>query len=101
MLSDAEREMRIRIAADVEFERLVEYVLITAGRRIEQADRFTGANLLSAHDGVAGGRARELDHRGGPAHDFLDRGFYHRRIGLEPAKLFGIFDKREQAAAGR
>src|SRR5580700_5966802 len=93
--------MRIRIAADVELERLREYVLVAAGRRIEQTNRLAGANLLSAHDCVADGGARELDYRRSPAHDFLDRGFNQRRIGFEPPKLFWIFDEREQAAAGR
>ena len=93
--------MRIWIAADVELERLLEHVLVAAGRRIEQTYRLACANLLSVHDRVARAGACKLDNRGGPAHDFFDRGFDQCGIGLEPTELFGVFEQREQAATGR
>src|SRR5208282_4971695 len=46
MLTDSECQMRVRIAADVELERLIENILVAVGRRMEQAHRLAGANLL-------------------------------------------------------
>jgi hypothetical protein len=43
MLADSEREKRVRIAPDVELERLIEDVLVSVGRRVEQADRLARA----------------------------------------------------------
>src|SRR5208282_4267560 len=46
VLSDAECDVRIRIAPDVEFERLCEHFFIPIRRGIKQANRFARANLL-------------------------------------------------------
>src|SRR5581483_11552135 len=93
--------MRIRIAADIELERLVEYVFVAVGRRIEQADRLPGANLLAAHDSILSRGARELDDRRGPARDLFHSRLHHPRISLEPLELVRILDHREQTAGGR
>src|SRR5215472_12829225 len=72
MLADSERDVRIRVAPDVEFERFVEHFLVTVRRGIEQADGFSSRDLLAADLGVFRRSARELDHRRGPSHDLFD-----------------------------
>src|SRR5208282_6834631 len=69
VLADSKRQMRVRVARDVEAERSVEDFLIAVGRGIEQAQRLAGLYFLAADLGVFRGGARELDHRRGPSHD--------------------------------
>src|SRR5271169_3916541 len=101
MLTDAERDMRIRIAADVELERILENFLVAIGRRIEQAYRFAGFDLLAANLGIFGSGARELNHRRRPSHDLFDRRVDQLRIALELLPFGRIVDESLQAAGGR
>src|SRR5579864_996424 len=101
MLADPERDVRVRIAADVELERALEDFFVAISRGIEQAHRLTGANLLPANLGVRACGPRELDDRGRPADDLLDRGIDQRRIAPELLPFVGILDKSLQPASSR
>src|SRR5215475_8005268 len=101
VLADSKCQMGVRIAPDIKLERLLEHVFVAIGRWIEQAHRLPRPNFLSANRRVPNRSARELNDRGGPSHDFLDRRLDDSRLPLEAAELVGMFDQCEQAAGGR
>src|SRR5580704_17691603 len=101
MLADAEGDLRIRIAADVELERILEDVFVAIRRRVEQAYRFAGFDLLPADLDIFSGGARKLDDRRRPSHDLLDRRVDQLGIALELLPFSRIVDESLQAAGGR
>src|ERR1035437_5084998 len=93
MLPEAECNMRIRIAADVELERLRENFFIAVRRRIKQAHRFAGFDLLAANHGIFARGPRELNNRCRPAQDLFDGRVDQPRIALELLPLVRMLDE--------
>src|SRR5216683_3356674 len=63
VLADAEGDVLIGITSDVQRERILENILVTIGRGIEEREHVALMDFLAMKIGVRGGRARELDHR--------------------------------------
>ncbi len=101
MLADAECDLRIRTAADVELERLLENFFVAVRRRIKQAYRFPSFDLLAANHRVFGRGPRELNNRRRPAHDLFHRRVDQPGIALELLPLGRMLDESQQAAGGR
>ena len=98
---DAEGQMAVGLTIHPEREGLREHLLVAIGRGIEEAHRLTGADLLPSQLEVLGGRAAELDHGRGPAHDLLHRN--RDELGIPPQllELAGMLRERQQATAHR
>ena len=73
VLTEAEREVRVRAAIDAERERVVEHVLVAVRRREVQRHLLAGADLHPADLAVLGRDAREVADRADPAQDLLHR----------------------------
>src|SRR5688572_19178555 len=69
----SEAEVRVRLAADVEAERLGEDALVAVRGHLPERHLVARADLLAAELDVAGGGAALVHARRGPAHDLLDR----------------------------
>jgi hypothetical protein len=63
VLADAEGDVLIGITSDVQRKRILENILVTVGRGIEEREHLAVADFLAMKIGVRGGRACELDHR--------------------------------------
>ena len=76
-------------------------VLVAVGRRVEQSDAVTGAQLLAAELDVAGHGAGEADHRARPPQDLLGGGWQQGRILPEFGELVGVVEQRHQPLGER
>src|SRR5690349_17364734 len=66
----AEARVGVRVAGQVEAERLVEHVLVPVGRVVEQHDLVAGRErVVAQRRPVLGHGAPEVDDRAGPPHD--------------------------------
>ena len=74
-----EAEVRIRVAAEVEAERIGEHVLVAVRRRFPEHHLVAGVHGLAAQVEVTRRGATVVRGRVGPAHDLLDRA--RRRVG--------------------
>jgi hypothetical protein len=96
----SEAEVRVRIAADVELERVREDRLVAVRGHLPERELVARAQPLAGELGVARERAA-LVHRGrGPAHDLLDRHRDPLRLARESLPLSGV-EQRLQAARER
>ena len=73
-----EAEMRVRVAREIEAERIGEHVLVAVRGRLPEHHLVAGAHRLAAELEVARRGAPVVRGRMRPAHDLLDRGAAHR-----------------------
>ena len=97
VLGDAERQVRVRRAADVELLRIVEHVFVAVRGRVDHHDLVARRDRRVAELGVGGRRAPEVVQRVLVAQDLLDRARHERGIGPQVGELVGMVEQRAQA----
>ena len=97
----AEGEVRVRIARDVEAERVGEDALVAVRGRVPERDLVAGADRLAAERDVARRGAAVVGGGARPAQDLLDGAGHERPVGAQRAHLLGMLGEREQAAGDR
>src|SRR5581483_645973 len=80
VFGDAEGQMRVGIAADVEALWVGEHVLVAVGRRIEHRHLLARGDLGTRELGVLCRRPPEVMERVSPPQDLLDRARKQRRV---------------------
>jgi hypothetical protein len=99
MLAEPEREVVVRVAADVESVRVLELALVAVRRWVPQGDRVAGVDPCAAEQDVGRGGAGELHHRRRPAEDLLGRRLDEPvRVGGQPVPLLGVLEQGMEAA---
>ena len=73
VLTHPEAQMAIGVPIDPKTKRIAPDFFIAIGGGVEEPQGIAFTDLLVAEFVVAGCRAREMDDRTGPTHDFLDR----------------------------
>ena len=101
VLTEAEREVRVRAAIDAERERIVEHLLVAVRRREVERDLLAGADRRAPHLAVLGGGAGEVADRADPAQDLLDRVGQQLGLVAQLLPLVAVLGEREQPAADR
>jgi hypothetical protein len=81
--AEAEGEMLVRVALDVEAERVVKDRVVAVGRRIEEGNAIAGGDGGVAQPVVLACRPQEMFDRRHPAQHLLDGAFDLLRIGPE------------------
>ena len=85
VLAEPEREVEVRVAADVEAVRVGELALVPVGRRVPQGDGVAGPDRDVAELDVGDRGAGELDDRRRPPQDLLGRRLDEAgRVGGQP-----------------
>ena len=97
VLGDAERQMRVRLAVDVEPLRVVEDRFVAVGRRVVHRHLVAGLDLDVAQLGVGGRGATEVVQRVGPPQDLLDGAVDQCRVGAQLGQLLGMVEQRQQS----
>ena len=99
----AERDVRVRVAGDVEHERVVPHLLVAVGRDVPDDDPVARLDLPAADLGVDGRGAAEVQHRRRPAQDLLDRVVDAGRRGrsCRSSNCSGLREERVHAVRGR
>ncbi len=96
VLADAEREVRVGRAVDVEAVRVVEHGLVAVRRRVVHEHLVAGGDLGVVEHGVGGGGAPEVVERVLVAEDLLDRAGQQRVVGAHLGQLLRVLQEREQ-----
>src|SRR5229473_46254 len=90
--------MPVRVAADVEMERVVEDGLVAVGRRVGQQQGLASLHRDYADFGVGGGGAHEFLDRSDPADHLVGSGRQQGRVAEQPVQLGRVLDESVQAA---
>ncbi len=101
MRAVAERDVRVRIARDVEYVRTSEHALVPVPRRVHQQHLIARWDRAPAHFDVLRRRARHVDHRRDPPQEFLYGPGDRRRIVEQHLPLPAIAEDRFQSSGDR
>ena len=98
----AERDVRVRVARDVEDERVVPHLFVAVGGDVPDDDAVTGLDRPAPDLGVDGRGAAEVQHRRAPAQHLLDR-VVDAALGvlLQQLELLRVGHERVHAVRGR
>ena len=98
VLATAERDVRVRVAVDLEFLGVgAEDLLVAVGRAVEHDDRVALADALPADLDVGGRGPRHVRHRAGPPQHLLDRAGDQRGVLDELGAFVRMLDERQRA----
>ena len=91
-----EGQVRVRVAPDVEGERVVEHVLVAVGARVGEHHPVALGHRLVADVVVAGDLPEHVVERRDPADDLLDEPGDERRVGGGRLPLVGVLGEDGQ-----
>src|SRR5690606_38445662 len=98
----AEADVGVRVAAHVEDVGGVEVGRVAVGGAVEHDEALAGGEVPAGQGDVLGGRAAHEHHRGGVAHDLLDRrGRGALEVVLPDAALLGVLGEELHGVADR
>jgi hypothetical protein len=97
----AEREVRVRIARDVEAERIREDALVAIRGRVPVRDLVAGADRLAGQRHVARRGAAVVGGGARPAQDLFDGTGHEPPVGAQRAHLLRMLREREHTAGDR
>jgi hypothetical protein len=97
--AEAEGDVRVGAAADVEGVGVVEHLLLAVGGRVEQHDPVALGHVHAGDLRRSRGGAEEVVERRDPADQFLDRSRHQRRIGGHRLPLVGVAGQLERPRA--
>ena len=99
--AEAEREVAVRLPADVEAVGVGELLLVEVARRVPHRHLIARLDPAAVHRHVARRRAPEVVNGVGAAEDLVGGGRGERRVGDEPVALLGVREQVDQAEADR
>src|SRR5271170_5043132 len=93
VLAVSQRQMLVRLASDIEFASIGEYLFVTIRRSVPHHQPIARFDLSAAYFRVLHRGSHRMRNGAGPAQDFLDGRTEQRTLVSQPSHLIGILNQ--------